>query len=338
MTYAQMHDGFFRNPKVKRAGNMAGWMWVASIGYANENLTDGFIPVEALNELSELDSKPRLKLAAKLVEVGLWEVTKGGWNIHDFLMWNFTREQVLTKRAANLARVNKHRSGAASNGDGNARVMRYKDGDSGGDQRRESAPSSDPLILCPSETGLPLTPSPTEPVEQAAAPKHEVVVVKPLPPDPVAPTIDPKSTDPTDLLNALAASANGAFDRWSGIGTDVEVQFLRRLADYGFTVQRIRLLGAAVAKRKATWPTSKLADDRKVAMAWLMGTPSENGKRGGSWLGAAVAIVEAQEAAEAKRRETPRVTQPPPVETATRADLEAARREAARLASGALHG
>lgn len=149
MSYAQLHDGFYRNVKVRRAGNMAAWMWAASIGYANENLTDGFVPREVLSELSELDSKPRMKLAAKLVEVGLWEPAEGGWRIHDFLKWNLSREAVLRKRAENLARVNKHRTGGVSHGEGNARVMHYNASDSGRTNAISNTPPSVPLTSVP---------------------------------------------------------------------------------------------------------------------------------------------------------------------------------------------
>ncbi len=124
MTFAQLHDGFYRNPKVQAAGSVGAWMWVASIGYASEGLTDGFIPLVALASLCpDLDAKPRLKVAARLVEVGLWEVADGGWRVHDYLNWNFSKAAVLAKREATLARVNKHRNGPR-HGEGNAVVMR----------------------------------------------------------------------------------------------------------------------------------------------------------------------------------------------------------------------
>ena len=124
MTFAQLHDGFYRNPKVQAAGSVAAWMWAASIGYASEGLTDGFIPLAALASLCpDLDTKPRLKVAARLVEVGLWEAADGGWRVHDYLKWNFSKSAVLAKREATLARVNKHRNGPR-HGEGNAVVMR----------------------------------------------------------------------------------------------------------------------------------------------------------------------------------------------------------------------
>lgn len=305
MSYAQFHDGFYRNAKVKRAGNMAGWMWVASIGYANENLTDGFIPAEALNELSELDSKPRAKLAAKLVDVGLWEKADGGWMIHDFLKWNFTREQVLAKRAANLARVNKHRAG---NGDGNSRVMRYNGGDTSrvndGDQLGESAPSSGPLDLRTSEIPS-SSPTPSQQPASVVSPdaqKADPTMTKTKPPVvPVAPPIDPESTDPTDILNALAASSDNVFDPFSGAGTDAEVQFQRRLANYGFNVRRIQRLGPILAKHATTMPKMWVKSGEKIRMSILMGPSGPNGQRGGTWLSVAVGILEAAERVETQK-------------------------------------
>lgn len=161
MSFAQFHDGFYRNPKVRKAGSLGAWMWAASIGYASENLTDGFIPSHELAALcSDLDTKPRLKVAAKLVEVGLWEVVDGGWRIHDYLNWNLSKAAILAKREANLARVNKHRGKAPRHGEGNARVMHYNEHYTGGDSARTNAPPSDPTSSDPSPLagGVPARP------------------------------------------------------------------------------------------------------------------------------------------------------------------------------------
>lgn len=291
MTYAQMHDGFFRNTKVKRAGNMAGWMWVASIGHANENLTDGFIPIEALNELSELDSKPRLKLAAKLVEVGLWEKVDGGWMIHDFLKWNFTREQVLAKRAANLARVNKHRAG---NGDGNARVMRYNDGDASrvndGEQRGESAPSSEPPYLRTSE----IRPPPTPPQQTEAMPP-----VQPPKADPVV-VVQPPSPEPTDdaprpakkplpagvvengerLFAIMGAASNRNLDAVRG-DSRKRLDLFNRIAAYELTDAESHEIGRLCIEPRKVWPWARSgAFDHGVSLSFLVGSANEGGFNG----------------------------------------------------------
>lgn len=294
MSYAQFHDGFYRNAKVKRAGNMAGWMWVASIGYANENLTDGFIPAEALNELSELDSKPRAKLAAKLVDVGLWEKADGGWMIHDFLKWNFTREQVLAKRAANLARVNKHRAG---NGDGNARVMRYNDGDASrvndGEQRGESAPSSEPPYLRTSE----IRPPPTPPQQTEAMPP-----VQPPKADPVV--VAAKPVDGDELLSRMASASKFKFDCMASdsIGrTDI----LRRLAAYGVDGPLADAMGILMRDPAKVWPWATSIGKGPVTIALLVGKGGSDGSKTGAMLASLVAAARDSLAAEAKRNARP---------------------------------
>lgn len=218
MTFAQLHDGFYRNPKVQAAGSVAAWMWAASIGYASEGLTDGFIPLAALASLCpDLDTKPRLKVAARLVEVGLWEVADGGWRVHDYLKWNFSKSAVLAKREATLARVNKHRNGPR-HGEGNAVVMRSNASSNAGCNGvtppvtsgvRNTAPSDptssegskEPLSGAPlaAPTGAPLELTPPKAkarVKRAAAPK---------PAKPAAPFTA------GEAVAALAASSGGRF-------------------------------------------------------------------------------------------------------------------------------
>jgi hypothetical protein len=49
------------------------------------------------------------KLAARLVDVELWETTNDGWRIHDWLKYNPTREQA--KALANARRAAGKRGG-----------------------------------------------------------------------------------------------------------------------------------------------------------------------------------------------------------------------------------
>ena len=219
MSFAQFHDGFYRNVKVRRAGSAAAWMWAASIGYASETMTDGFVPAEVLNELSDLDSKPRLKLAAKLVEVGLWEPCDGGWRIHDYLKWNLSREAILERRAANLARVNKHRTNAVNHSDGNARVMHYN--------ARTSAvsnhPPSVPLNLSTNtnaedtKTLSPAAVAPSALPAQATVTTLALNLDEPTPPKPAKvkrtpkPPADPPPFGIGAAFEALASTACGRF-------------------------------------------------------------------------------------------------------------------------------
>lgn len=301
MSYAQFHDGFYRNAKVKRAGSMGAWMWAASIGYANENLTDGFIPLESLNELTELDSKPRLKLAAKLVEIGLWEVADGGWMIHDFLNWNFTREQILAKRAANLARVNKHRNNAPRHNDGNPRVMHYNDGDTSGDIGSEKSPSSGPPILGTSDE-----PPPTPPREPASGGLEP------------ASALNADDIHALDLVAALASAPGALFS--AAMGSDEDRLIVGRLMVVdGVDAAFARRMSELLRRPDEVWPWSKdfpKGGMKRVSVAWLRGAKTPNGQGSGCALSQLVDATRAMILAE-ERKASRRVDvrQPPTTPT-----------------------
>ena len=149
------------------------------------------------------------------------------------------------------------------------------------------------------------SPTPSQqpaPAGSTDAPKADPTMTKPKPAIvPVAPAIDPESTDPTDILNALAAASDNVFDPFSGAGTDAEVQFQRRLANYGFNVRRIQRLGPILAKHATTMPKRWVKTGHKIRMSIPMGSSGPNGQRGGTWLSVAVGILEAAERVEAQR-------------------------------------
>ena len=217
MTFAQLHDGFYRNPKVQAAGSVAAWMWAASIGYASEGLTDGFIPLAALASLCpDLDTKPRLKVAARLVEVGLWEVADGGWRVHDYLKWNFSKSAVLAKREATLARVNKHRNGPR-HGEGNAVVMRSNASSNAGCNGvtppvtsgvRNTTPSDPTSSEGSKEPLSPVPPAPTTPPLELTPPEAPKAA-KAKRPKPAKPSVLPFSV--VEALDAIASTSGGRF-------------------------------------------------------------------------------------------------------------------------------
>jgi hypothetical protein len=277
VTFAQLHDGFYRNPKVRAVEPAAAWMWVASIGYANERLSDGFIPKAALHDLATLDAKPRAKLVEQLVAERLWEPCEGGWMIHDFLMWNPSKEAVIARRAANLARVNKHRDNAATHGDGNARVMRYNER-----TQRVSNPPPNASVPNASEKTSPIpspapsaaTPLPSQPTSPASAttpPALPIDLGDPTPPKAKpAPrkASTPKPAKPPPPFNigaafeALATASDGRFA--PGIDRD--------------WTDGIRI---AVAKRIRQYPD--LAEWRLVGSWLLAGGDGYRESLGPSW-------------------------------------------------------
>ena len=102
MPWLRVDDGFADHPKVVQAGSDAAWMDVCGMCYAARYLTDGFVPTKQVPKLTDKPNPD--ELAQILVDVGLWEPRPGGFQIHDYLDYNPTREQVLRQRAADLER------------------------------------------------------------------------------------------------------------------------------------------------------------------------------------------------------------------------------------------
>ena len=89
MTWVKVDDKLPANLKVRSVSVQARWAYVASICYAGANRSDGFIPEASLGMV---DATP--KIGAELVTAGLWEATRGGWNIHDYLKYNRSKTAI----------------------------------------------------------------------------------------------------------------------------------------------------------------------------------------------------------------------------------------------------
>jgi hypothetical protein len=106
MSYALLDDNIVDHPKLRRAGSLGMALHFSGIVYSQRHLTDGFLAREVvasfLPDLADyrLLGKPTTKeqLASRLVEIRLWETVEGGWQIHDWLDWNDSREVILARR------------------------------------------------------------------------------------------------------------------------------------------------------------------------------------------------------------------------------------------------
>lgn len=114
MPWAKIDDAFHRHPKARAAGLRGRALYVAGLCWANYQRSDGHIADHDLTIVAaEADVSPNT--ARKLVDVGLWDRTDGGYQIHDFLEHNFSAEQMEERRAkrASAGRIGGQRSGQA---------------------------------------------------------------------------------------------------------------------------------------------------------------------------------------------------------------------------------
>ncbi len=95
MAWARIDDNFFNHPKVRKAGKDAVIFHMAALCHSNAFTTDGFIAEDML-ELIAIQAFQRKAngLADRLVECGLWDSIEGGYLIHDYLEYNYSKQQV----------------------------------------------------------------------------------------------------------------------------------------------------------------------------------------------------------------------------------------------------
>jgi hypothetical protein len=101
VSWVKVDDNFMYNRKVMLAGLEARMLYITSLCHSAHELTDGaieagLVPIlGALAGVSDVD-----ECAQKLVEVGLWEPTETGYQIHDYHDYNPPAEQVKATRKA----------------------------------------------------------------------------------------------------------------------------------------------------------------------------------------------------------------------------------------------
>lgn len=112
---------------IDEGGGDAGWLWLKAMSWSRRRLTDGRLPHAVVRDLARFSKAKPEKLAAALVNAGLWEAVEGGYQIHDFADFAPTKEQVEAKREATRTNVaNYRRKQAGNKAAGNADVTGYK--------------------------------------------------------------------------------------------------------------------------------------------------------------------------------------------------------------------
>ncbi len=111
MTWFKVDDDIADHPKVRRLGKdrlPAMGMWTLLGSWAGRYNTEGFVPDEIVERYD-----PKHKLARKLVEVGLWEVTEQsgerGYQYHDWFDIQPSVAEIEKKKAKNRERQRRFR-------------------------------------------------------------------------------------------------------------------------------------------------------------------------------------------------------------------------------------
>jgi hypothetical protein len=119
----KVDDGWWSHPKTLELSGDAQALWLRAGSWAAGHSTDGFVPAAAMVML-----QAKAKNATELVKSGLWDAVKGGYQFHDWLKYQPSKQQVESERAANAERQKKWRDSrkgnAVTNGDTNGTPSR----------------------------------------------------------------------------------------------------------------------------------------------------------------------------------------------------------------------
>ena len=103
MPWVKLDDQFFSHPKVIDRSKDAKLLYMASLTYCAANLTDGYLSPAALRLAAAMVDVPA-GVAQELVSAGLWTRCENGYQIHDYLEYNPSAEEVKQQRADNARR------------------------------------------------------------------------------------------------------------------------------------------------------------------------------------------------------------------------------------------
>lgn len=94
MPWVRIDENALEHPKIGGLPDGAFRLWVQGLAYCQKFLTDGFVSDLAIRGLHAFSPKRK----GILISAGLWEQAVGGINVHDFLQWNDSKEEVMTSR------------------------------------------------------------------------------------------------------------------------------------------------------------------------------------------------------------------------------------------------
>jgi len=112
MSWLRIDDQIATHHKIVQAGPAAAWLWICSIAYSQNHLTDGFVSDAVMGQLG-MPKQLAKQLSSRLLKHNLWHREKGGFRVHDYLDHNASaadrKAEIFAKQEA--GRIGGRRSG-----------------------------------------------------------------------------------------------------------------------------------------------------------------------------------------------------------------------------------
>lgn len=103
MSYLELDDGILDHPKfiraARRGGSDAIHLWLGLRAYCGQHLTDGHVPADMIDEVrGPKDPEKRAHALEVLKDCKLLDERPDGIEMHDFLDWSASKEEILERR------------------------------------------------------------------------------------------------------------------------------------------------------------------------------------------------------------------------------------------------
>jgi hypothetical protein len=147
-SYAPLSAHYYKDDAIDEAGEAAELLYVRGLAFCADVLSDGFISDRQLVRFVGVGMFDAIDRAVKLVEVGLWESTEGGYRVRSWLDWNRSRAEITDVMAKDRER--KTRSGPSADSD-----RPEPDPPNGGGQDADRIPNGIPTDSKPAAEGSP---------------------------------------------------------------------------------------------------------------------------------------------------------------------------------------
>ena len=102
MTWIRLEDSFPNHPKIAQLSDKTFRLHITGLCYAGKQLSDGFVPASIWRSLGIQNAS---KCVRKLVSIGLWDKVEGGYQIHDYLKYQTSKEQAEQEKEVNRVRA-----------------------------------------------------------------------------------------------------------------------------------------------------------------------------------------------------------------------------------------
>lgn len=111
MPYLNLDDNFADHPKVDALSDGAFRLHVSGLNYCARKLTDGVVEKHRVHRLMPVYKPSYLK---ELIDARMWMPHVDGYEIHDYLEWNQSRQWWEDRRAAEAKRKADYRARMAA--------------------------------------------------------------------------------------------------------------------------------------------------------------------------------------------------------------------------------